>query len=124
MNNPLTHITVKSQAKRAARRHARSGGLLDVRFGFALFRDKSVPLSRKVIATIVGISITAVLVALELPVEAAVTALLNLIGFGLDVILDGMEAAVCPIIIACLLLPYMLGNELRLAKRTDYLCPK
>ena len=67
--------------------------------------SRNVPLIRKVAALGFGALLTAVLIALELPVESIVAGLLNLFGIGLDVVFDGFEIVVGPVLFAALLMP-------------------
>lgn len=120
MNNPIWKQARNNAVRNATRRHTRGGGLLDVKFGFALFRDRSVPTLRKILALGIGIGVTAILVALELPVEAAVAGLLNLLGFGLDALVDGLEVVACPLLVASLLLPHLIPTDVRRVSRSNY----
>jgi hypothetical protein len=121
MNIPLSRLPVAAVVHNA--RANRRGGLLDIRFGISLLRDRTVPAARKLLALAMGGGLTLLLVTLELPIETLVAGLLNLFGFGLDMLLDGMEIVVFPLLIACLLLPHVLPKELRSAKRADYIGP-
>jgi hypothetical protein len=91
--------------ERAVHHHARGGGFLDIRYGFSLLLNRNVPLLRKSIAISLGIILAGVCIAFELPFESIVAGLLNLVGIGLDVILDGFELVAGPILFAAMLMP-------------------
>src|SRR5438093_1549717 len=92
---------------RAVRRSITNGRgrpLLDIGLGFALLRDRRVPIIRKLAAMGLGGMAMAALVMLELPVEGLIAALPNLPGIGLDFLIDGLEILAGPLIIGSLFL--------------------
>ena len=111
--------TQKKIAHDAVRTHTRGGGLLDIRFGFALFRDRRVSLGTKLLAVTLGAALTGLLIGLELPFEAIVTGLLNLFGLVPAAMLDGLEAIVGPLLFAALFLPHLTPKELATRKRVE-----
>ena len=84
---------------------------LDVKLGFALFRDRRVPVARKALALLLGAAIVGVLIAAQAPVEAMIALLLNLPGLGLDVMLDGMEMIVGPALFGAIFLTRLAPPE-------------
>lgn len=98
----------KHVAQRAVAKQSRPGGLLDFRFGFRLLRDPRVPLTPKVVAFALGVALTAMLLAFEIPLEALVGMFLPVLGVGLDLLVDGVEFLVMPALLASLLIPHFM----------------
>jgi len=80
--------------------------------GYALLRDRRVPIRTKLIALGIGAAGVGAFEVLQLPVEAVVAALLPLIGAAGDLTLDGAEAIIGPVLIAILLLPHLAPADL------------
>jgi hypothetical protein len=85
---------------------------LDIGFGFALFRDRRVPVAAKGLALIVGGLLVSLLISLEVPVELLVAGLLNLLGAGMDIAIDGLEMLVGPVLLGALLLVHLAPREI------------
>ena len=81
--------------------------LLDLKLGFALMRDRRVPLHKKALAILIAIALTGLLEILELPVEGLLAMLLSIVGVVGDVVIDGIEAIAGPLMISALLLPFL-----------------
>ena len=81
--------------------------LLDMKLGFALMRDRRVPLRSKLLATLLGLAITGMVEFLELPVEGILSMLLPVLGAVGDVVLDGAEIVAGPLLLANVLLPFV-----------------
>ncbi|HLV80426.1 MAG TPA: hypothetical protein VKT32_09090 [Chthonomonadaceae bacterium] len=111
MLNLLLRLFGKRVVHRAVASHTRVGGLLDVRFGFALFRDRRVPLGLKLLAILLGGALTALLVSLEIPLEGLLTLLLPFLTLP-DVVVDGLETVVGPFVLGALLLPFLAPRPL------------
>ena len=80
---------------------------LDLKLGYALLRDRRVPFRSKAASLALGLGALVLVGILELPVEAILAALVPLIGLGGDLLLDGVEIIVGPLLAACLVLPYL-----------------
>jgi hypothetical protein len=80
--------------------------------GYALLRDRRVPIRTKLIALGIGAAAVGAIEALELPIEGVVAALLPFLGVAGDFALDGAEAVIGPVLIATLLLPYLVPASL------------
>ncbi len=93
-------------AHKAVAHHSRPGGFFDFRFGFRL-RDHHVPLKSKVAALAIGVALTGVLTALELPLEALLGLFLPVLGLAADFVVDGLEFLVLPVLFASLILPLL-----------------
>ena len=81
--------------------------LLDVKLGFALMRDRRVPLRSKLVSVLLGLAITGLVEFLELPVEGLISMLLPVLGAAGDFVLDGAEIIAGPLLLAHVLLPFV-----------------
>jgi hypothetical protein len=81
--------------------------LLDVKLGFALMRDRRVPLRSKVLATLLGLAITGIVEFLEIPLEGVLAMLLPVLGAMGDFVIDGAELVAGPLLLASALLPFV-----------------
>lgn len=116
----MINILAKMVGKRIVHRVVagqKVGGLLDMKFGFALLRDGRVPIQYKLIALGIGGALTAALLAMELPVEAILAALV--VGLPFDLALDGLETMVGPVLIGILLLPHLAPKAVTDRIRTE-----
>lgn len=102
----------KRMVHKAVANHTSPDGFLDVRFGFALLRDRRVPFGAKAMALGLGAAIVALLISLELPLEGLWALLLPLIAVPLDFVVDGMEAVIGPILLGALLLPFLAPRHI------------
>ena len=80
---------------------------MNMTLGYALLRDRRVPIRAKLIALGIGAAGVGAIELLQLPVEGVVAALLPLMGAAADLALDGAEAVIGPVLIATLLLPHL-----------------
>ncbi len=97
----------KRVAHRALGKHTKPGGFLDVRYGFSLLRSRGVGVGYKLGALAVGVMLTGVLLAFEVPFEGLLGLFVPFLGFAGDVMVDGAEAIMMPVIFACLVLPHL-----------------
>jgi hypothetical protein len=88
--------------------------------GYALLRDQRVPLRAKLIALGAGAAVIAIIELLQIPFETIVAALLPFVGIPGDLTLDGAEAVIGPILIACLILPRLTPADLVQQIRADH----
>jgi hypothetical protein len=86
--------------------------ILDVKLGFALMRDRRIPLRSKLAAILLGLAITGLVEFLELPVEGVLSAVLPILGLAGDAVLDGAELIAGPFLLAHLLLPFIAPRHL------------
>ena len=100
-------------AKRAMKRHTENGGALDIKYGFSLFQDRTVPAPSKLLALAIGVAVTALLMSLEAPLELILGIFIPFIGVTSDFLVDGIEVILFPMLIACIVLP-------RLARKPAY----
>lgn len=85
---------------------------MKIALGYALLRDRRVPVRTKLIALGLGAAGIGVIELLQLPIEGLVAALLPFVGAAGDLALDGAEAVLGPVLIATLLLPYLAPPDL------------
>ena len=85
---------------------------MNMTLGYALLRDRRVPIRTKLIALGIGAAGVGAFELIQLPVEGVVAALLPLIGAAGDLALDGAEAVIGPVLIATLLLPHLAPADL------------
>jgi hypothetical protein len=85
---------------------------MNMTLGYALLRDRRVPVRTKLIALGIGAAGVGAIELLQLPVEGVVAALLPLIGAAGDLVLDGAEAVIGPVLIATLLLPHLAPADI------------
>src|SRR5436305_14511241 len=91
-------------------RQTRSGvpwKAFDLKLGYALLRDRRVRFASKAASLAIGLGALVLVAVLELPVEEIVAAVVPFAGVGGDLLLDGVEIIVGPLLVACLVLPYL-----------------
>ena len=80
--------------------------------GYALLRDRRVPIRTKLIALGIGAAGVGAIELMQLPLEGVFAALLPLVGAAGDLTLDGAEAVIGPVLIATLVLPHLVPGDL------------
>lgn len=85
---------------------------MNMTLGYALLRDRRVPIRTKLIALGIGAAGVGAIELLQLPLEGVFAALLPLVGAAGDLTLDGAEAVIGPVLIATLLLPHLAPADL------------
>lgn len=106
----MTRLLARSAARHAAKhaaKHAHRRGWLNVRLGMALFRDRRVSVGTKLLALGLGLGLTMIAEALQLPLEGIFAALMPLVGIVLDVAIDGLELIALPMIFGSILLTHL-----------------
>jgi hypothetical protein len=86
--------------------------IVDIKLGFALMRDRRIPLRSKIFSILLGLAVTGLVEFLELPVEGVLSALLPVLGIAGDAVLDGAELVAGPLLLAHLLLPFVAPRPL------------
>jgi hypothetical protein len=86
--------------------------LLDVKLGFALMRDRRIPLRSKLTAILLGLAVTGLVEFFELPVEGLLSMLLPVLGALGDFVIDGAELVAGPLLLAAALLPFVAPRQL------------
>ena len=85
---------------------------MNMTLGYALLRDRRVPIRTKLIALGLGAAGVGAIELLQLPLEGVFAALLPFVGAAGDLTLDGAEAVIGPILIATLVLPHLVPADL------------
>src|SRR5438132_12185434 len=80
---------------------------MDIQLGYALLRDRRVPIRPKLFALAIGAAVVGFTELLQIPLESLFAVILPIVGIAGDVALDGLEAIFGPVLIATLLLPYL-----------------
>lgn len=78
-----------------------------MRLGFALMRDRRVPLRHKLLAVLLGLGITGIVEFLEVPIESVFAMLVPVLGALGDFVIDGAEVVAGPLLLATMLLPFL-----------------
>jgi hypothetical protein len=86
--------------------------VMKMTLGYALLRDRRVPIRTKLIALGIGAAGVGAIELLQLPIEGVVAALLPFIGAAGDLALDGAEALIGSVFIATLLMPHLAPADL------------
>src|SRR5260370_1261691 len=80
---------------------------MNVQLGYALLRDRRVPLRPELIALAIGAAVFGFSELLQITLESLFAVILPILGIAGDVVLDGVEAVFGLVLIATLLLPYL-----------------
>lgn len=92
---------------KAAAREAHRRGWFDLKLGIALMRDSRVSLLTKLAALASGVTLTAILVAIEFPLESLIALVMPFLGLVFDFAFDGFEILVLPLLTATLVLRWL-----------------
>lgn len=90
-----------------ARRRASYISNMNAPLGYALLRDRRVPLRPKLVALGFGLAAAGLVELLQIPIESVFALVLPIVGAAGDVAVDGAEAVIIPILVATLLMPYL-----------------
>ncbi len=99
-------------------RQAERHGILEIGKGFQLFRSRQIAMTTKFGAFSVGALLTALLVMLEAPIETIVGVLLPP-AIAVDMVVDGAEVIILPLLIAAAVLPHLVRKSERRLVRVD-----
>jgi hypothetical protein len=93
--------------------------------GYLLLRDPRVPMRAKLMALGAGAAVITAIELLQIPFETIAAALLPFVGIPGDLALDGAEAIIGPILVACLLLPRLTPVDIvrRIRAEAEYRSP-
>jgi hypothetical protein len=106
--------------------HHAARRFLNFKLGWQLFRSPSVPVYKKGTALLIGVAVTVVLIALEVPLEGLLGLLAPFVGVAADLMIDGAEMLLVPLLIAMAILPYMVKPDdgmLIPVRSTDHITP-
>ncbi len=85
---------------------------MNIQLGYALLRDRRVPIQPKLIALTIGIAAVGFIELLQIPLESVFAVILPVIGIAGDVALDGAEAVIGTTLVATLLMPYLAPSTI------------
>lgn len=94
-------------AHKTLAQNSHTGGLLDIKLGFAMLKDGRVPFRSKLLAVGIGAGLMALLIGMELPLEWFLAIVLPVIGLVAGALTDGLEAVIGTLGAAALLLPHL-----------------
>jgi hypothetical protein len=80
---------------------------MNMPLGYALLRDRRVSVRSKIIALTLGLAVTGLIELLQLPFESVFALLLPVAGAAGDIVIDGAEAVIVPVLVATVLMPYL-----------------
>jgi hypothetical protein len=108
-------------AAQAVSEQRKPGNLLDFKMGISLLRDRRVPAATKLFALGIGVALTLLLEAFEMPLETMIAVILPGFGLAANLAIDGLESVLCPLLFAALALPHVapkpVAAEARAARR-------
>jgi hypothetical protein len=108
----LLRLLGERVAHKTIAQNSRIGGLLDIKLGFAMLKDRRVPFRTKLLAVGAGAGLIALLIGLQMPLEWFLAIVLPVIGLVADVLTDGFEAVIGTLGVAALLLPHIAPKAL------------
>jgi hypothetical protein len=97
---------------------------MNMPLGYALLRDRRVSVRSKTIALGVGLAVTGLIELLQLPFESVFALLAPLVGAAGDIVIDGAEAVVIPVLVATLLMPHLASPSIVQQLRAERGAPK
>ena len=123
----LTKIAGRA-AGQAARQHTGDGAFFDPRGGWTLLKDRKIPASTKLLALGLGVGLTFALTAVEVPLEMLLGLFLPFVGVGVDILIDGAEMIIAPVLFAALLMPHLVRRmqaqaPIRVSETAETSCP-
>lgn len=86
---------------------------VDIPYGWELMKDPAVSAGRKLLSLAIGIAAVSILVALEMPLEIFIFALVPFFGGIADFLFDSLQILVLPGLVACAVLPYLVPKVRR-----------
>ena len=105
-------------AHKTLAQHSHTGGLLDIKLGFSMLKDRRVPFRPKLLSVGLGAGLIALLIGLEFPLESLL-ALVPGVGLVLDITTDAMEAILGTAGVAAILLPHLAPKLLTMQIRNE-----
>ncbi len=105
-------------AHKTLAQHSHNGGILDIKLGFSMLKDRRVPFRPKALAIGLGAGLIALLIGLEFPLEGLL-ALVPGIGLFADIMTDSLEAVIGTVGVAAIILPHVAPKLLTLQLRNE-----
>jgi hypothetical protein len=88
--------------------HHAARRFLNFRLGWQLMRDPRVQVGKKAAALMAGLLITLTLLVCEVPLEGLLGLIAPIVGLGADLMIDGAEIVLFPLLISLAILPYLV----------------
>ena len=88
--------------------------------GYALLRDRRVSLRPKFMALGAGLIVLGVIEVLQIPLESVLAFVLPGVGAASDVVVDGAEAVIVPVLVATLLMPMLAPSHIVQELRAEH----
>jgi hypothetical protein len=85
---------------------------MNMPLGYALLRDRRVSVRSKLIALTVGLTVTGLVELLQLPFESVFALLVPVAGAASDIVIDGAEVVIIPVLVATVLMPYLAPSAI------------
>jgi hypothetical protein len=85
---------------------------MNIHLGYTLLRDRRVSVRSKLIALTVGLAITGLVELLQLPFESVFALLAPVAGAAGDIVIDGAEVVIIPVLVATVLMPYLASSAI------------
>jgi hypothetical protein len=85
---------------------------MNIHSGYALLRDRRVSVRSKLIALTLGLAFTGLVELLQLPFESVFALLAPVAGAACDIVIDGAEAVIIPVLVATVLMPYLAPSAI------------
>jgi hypothetical protein len=111
--NKATAKTVATKAaEHAGRNHTGEGKAIDPKFGAQLFKDKRIPVSKKLLSLFLGFVAIGISEVLDFPLEAILAPILGLFSIPLEIASEGIEYTIGVLAIGATLLPHLAPKPL------------
>jgi hypothetical protein len=85
---------------------------MNIHLGYTLLRDRRISVRSKLIALTVGLAITGLVELLQLPFESVFALLAPVAGAAGDIVIDGAEVVIIPVLVATVLMPYLAPSAI------------
>ncbi len=99
--------------------HTKFGGMMDIKLGFAMLKDRRVPFRPKLLSLGIAAGVMGLLIAVEFPLEWFLSIVLPVIGVAISAMTDGLETILGTLGVAALILPHIAPKALTLQMRNE-----
>jgi hypothetical protein len=112
LNKATAKAVATQAADHAGKKHTGEGKAIDPKFGVKLFKDKRVPVSKKIFALVLGVAAIGVAEVLDFPLEVILAPILGLLSIPLEITSEAIEYTVGVLAIGATLLPHLAPKPL------------
>jgi hypothetical protein len=117
LNQAAAKTATAKAAEHAAKNHTGEGKAIDPKFGVKLFKDRRVPVGKKVLALFLGFTTIGLAELLDFPLEVILAPVLGLLSIPLEIASEAIEYTVGVLAISATILPHispkMLVQQIR-----------